>query len=169
LLGSRSLSLRRGRRLFEFAGESVNPPGASGRSAATPDASSPFARFEPCDYLTEEDYEAVMGAEPETVKRAESGTLRVCTREHAVPENMASVEVAKAPESLLNNMLEMARNMDVRPTPIDVPDAQVYFMDETKTLYAHKNGVYFEMVVRAPQNYREKTIELAKRTLARIP
>jgi hypothetical protein len=41
-------------------------------------------------------------------------------------------------------------------------------MDETDTLYAHKNGMYLEIFVRA-EGSREKSIELAKRVLGRIP
>ena len=149
--------------------ERIIPPSTSERPTATADTLTPFARFDPCEYFTEEDYATVMGAKPETVKQSEAGPMRVCTREHAVPDNMASVQVAKTSETLLNQTLERARQVDVRPTPVEAPGARVYFMAETKTLYAYKNGVYLEVVVRAPEDYQGKTIEIGKRALAHIP
>jgi hypothetical protein len=137
------------------------------RADTTPHATLGPAQFDPCDYFAEADYEAVMGAPPGTVKRSEAGQLRICTRERSAGENAAAVQVAKAGANLLDSMLERARQVDVRPTPIEAPGARVYYMDETGTLYAYKNGVYLEIFVKA-EGSREKSIELAERVLERI-
>jgi len=146
------------------------PRAAPETSIPTPESALglSLAQFDPCDYFSEADYEMVMGTPPETVRRGEAGMLRVCTRERSGTDTTAVVQVAKAAENLLDSMLERARQNDIRPSPIEAPGARVYFMDETDTLYAHKNGVYLEVFVRA-EGSREKSIELAKRVLERIP
>ena len=142
---------------------------ADSSAPATPLAGVLVPKFDPCDYFSEQDYEAVMRAAPETVRQGQAGLLRICTRERSAAGTTAVVQVTKAAENLLTSILERAKQSDIRPKPIEVPGARVYFMDETGTLYAYKSGVYLEVFVRAEQDSRGKSIELAKRVLGRIP
>ena len=148
----------------EFS-EAPSPPGAS----TAPGARETAAPSDPCDFFSEADYEAVMGAKPEAVERSESSPLSLCTRESFDRANSAVVAVARASEDMLDKTLQRARSLEVVANPIETPEAQMYLIEETNTLYAYKNGVYLEVTVKAAENSQGKGIELAKRVLERVP